>query len=676
MIAHQSTTTRPAPASAIQKQLSRLGGASTTADQLQRHHADRWTLLALLAITLLAAALRLWRLDTLPGGLHFDEAAYGLQAQEHILRGETPVFFSNYAGREALFQYTIAPWLLLFGPTILAVRLPAALWSIALIPLVALLGARLWGWRAGLLAALAVACGPWLLHIGRTGYRANTLPLVSSLAIAMLYQALQRGDQRSRARNWLLSGALFGLSLYTYAVVRVLPLLGPLLLLYLALWHRERLRQSGRGITLFVLALLVVSTPYIYHMLRVPSDWFERFQQVSLTEAQGSRAALLLDNLRLALNMFGVRGVPDDFMRLPFRPVFAGVAVLPFYVGVGLALWRWRELAYGLVLLWLGVMLLPVLLAADTKLHWIHAIGAAPATYLLWGLGASTSWAWLSRRWAGRARLHTASGWLIGLVLAGWWTQTTSREYFQSWARRPEVYYNYMQYATDAARAAEQVPADETLLISEDYYRHATYLFLAPRTGRAQWFDARSAVVWPRSAPWTAIVSASTPTTDDIAPLIAEAQGEPYAPDGLYSYIKLRGTTIPPFTPPTPLVARFGQVLELQGIALRGSLQPGATLQLQLYNQALAAPGRELRLFVHIEDERNHVLAQQDTLGYDAREWQPGDQFISFHTLRLPDRLPEGRLRLVAGLYDAVTGQRYGVSGAGAQGDFVELDVP
>lgn len=674
MSVHHSITTRPAPTSAADERVA-CPATNPAPEQARPQPIDCWTLLALLAITLLAAALRLWRLDTLPGGLHFDEAAYGLQAQDHILRGETPVFFSNYAGREALFQYTIAPWLLLFGPTILAVRLPAALWSIALVPIVALLGARLWGWRAGLLAALAVACGPWLLHIGRTGYRANTLPLVSSLAVLMLYRALQPGGQRVRDRDWLLSGALFGLSLYTYAVVRVLPLLGPLLLLYLGLWHRERLRRSGRGIALFALALLIVSTPYVYHMLRVPSDWSERFRQVSLTEAEGSRAALLLDNLRLALSMFGVRGVADDVMRLPFRPVFVGVAALPFYVGVGLALWRWRELACGLVLLWLGVMLLPVLLAADTKLHWIHAIGAAPPTYLLWGLGAASAWAWLSRRWTGRA-LGAASGWLIGLLLAGWWTQATSREYFQSWARRPEVYYNYMQYATDAARAAEQMPATETLLISEDYYRHATYLFLAPRTRSAQWFDARSAVVWPRSAPWTAIVSASTPTTDDIAPLIAEAQGEPYAPDGLYSYIKLRGTTVPPFTPPTPLVARFGEVLELQGIDLRGALEPGATMRLQLYNQALAAPGRELRLFVHIEDERNRVLAQQDVLGYDAREWQPGDQFISFHTLRLPPSLPEGRLRLVVGLYDAVTGQRYQVSGTGAQGDFIELAVP
>ena len=87
------------------------------------------------------------------------------------------------------------------------------------------------------------------------------------------------------------------------------------------------------------------------------------------------------------------------------------------------------------------------------------------------------------------------------------------------------------------------------------------------------------------------------------------------------------------------------------------------------------APGRELRLFAHLEDAQFRVIAQDDALGYDAREWQPGDRFISFHTLALPDDLPDGA-RLRIGLYDAVTGARYAASGAGAHGDYVEMPLP
>jgi hypothetical protein len=668
----------------------------------QHSSRQRWALaVAVVLITLVAAGLRLWRLDTFPAGLHFDEAAYGLQS-EQILRGETPVFFSNYAGREALFQYTVAPFRAALGPTILAVRLPAALWSIALVPLVFALGSRLWNWRAGLWAAIAVACGPWLVHIGRIGYRTNTLPWITTAAMLLLYLALTR----QRRRDWIGSGALFGLSLYTYAVVRVLPLLGPLLLIYLALFHRDLQRRSGRGIGFFTIALLVVATPLLLHFARVPSDFFERLGQVSITEAPGGRAQLLRSNLLLAVEMWGVRGVPGDFLRLPFRPAFVGIAAIPFYVGVALSLWRFRDLAHALILLWLGVMLLPIVLAADTQIHWIHAIGAAPAACLLWGRGVDRvlgigCWVlgardrgWGNRftgsqvhRFAGSylptftpSNLHPKSARFVRFILHPssfilltlWWTQATWREY-TTWARRPETYYTFMQYATDSAREADRVSADQALLISEDYYRHATYTYLAPRARQAQWYDARHAVVWPRSAPWTALVSASTPTTDDVQPLLVAARGAPYTPDGLFAFIKLQGDTIPPFEPPTPFVAQFGDALELQGYNLTGDLAPGTAIHLQLYNRAIGSPDRELRLFVHVEDEQNRVLAQDDALGYDAREWQVGDQFISFHNLTLPADLPQGRLRLVAGLYDAVTGERFATTGAGAEGEYVGI---
>ena len=632
----------------------------------------RWIALALLVIAGIAFGLRIYELDVLPVGLHFDEAAHGLMVQDHIFRGQTTVFFSSYTGHEALFHYTLAPFLALLGPTPLALRLPAALWSVACVLVVYLLGARFWSWRHGLMAALAAACGGWLVHVGRIGFRANTLPVVSGIAILFLYQALTVDDERQRRRYWCLSGACFGLSLYTYLAVRLLPLLAPLVLIYLLIWHRLLLRRSGRGIGWFTLALLLVSAPLLYHMLRVPSDFWARYEQIAVTAETGpGPMRAIVQNVWSTLLMFGVRGARNGFFNLPLRPVFPGIAVLPFYGGLVIALWRWRQLTYALVVLWLGVMLLPTILAADAP-HWLRAIGAAPPTYLLWGIGAGTAWMWLVRRW----QWGTAAGWLVVCVLGAWWTQATAREYFGVWAQRPELYYEYMQYATDAAFVAQQVPSEQALLISEDYYRHATYLFLAPRTHTAQWFDARHAVVWPRRAPWSAFISVSTPTTNDIAPVAAHARGVPYAPQGIYAYMQLQGDTVPPFAPPTPHTARFGDVLELRGFDIAGKLTANATLHVQLYCHVLAPVDKELRIFVHVEDPQGRVIAQQDALGYDAREWQLGDQFISFHDLQLPQALPDNDVRLVVGLYDAADGTRYTVEGASSGGQFLRLPLP
>lgn len=618
-------------------------------------------LIALSVIVAVAAGLRLWRLSTVPAGLHFDEAAHGLLVESTILRGKFPVFFSSYTGHEALYHYTLAPFLALLGPTALAARLPAALWSIATVAVVYALGATMWDRRVGLMAALAAACGGWLVHVGRIGFRANTLPVVAGLALLFLYRALTG----ARRRDWLAAGALFGLSLYTYLAARLLPLIVPPLLLYLAIRHRPLLRRSGRGCVLFAAAALLVAMPFAYHMWRVPSDFWERYDQIAV--AGGSDGALFrTDNLWRTLGMFGIRGAANDFFNLPHRPVFPGLLALPFYGGVIVALWRWCELAAALTLLWLAVMLLPTVLSADAP-HWLRAIGAAPPTYLLWGLGAAGCETLLRRwRWG---RIAATIAVLVGGV---WWTQATAREYFGVWAGRAELYYDYMQYAVDAASEAQRTTQDRALLISEDYYRHATYLYLAPRSRNAQWYDARHAVVWPRSAPWTAIVSTSTPTTSDIEPLLVNARGEPYAPDGLFAFMRLEGDTVPPWQPTDTLVATFGHDLMLEGYAREGDVTE-AKLHVRLFCRAVASPGRELRLFVHLESENGRVLAQDDALGYDAREWQPDDRFISFHDLQLPEQLPPGKLRLVVGLYDAVTGERFPV--AGTENDFVELPL-
>ena len=71
----------------------------------------------LLVITLLIAAfLRLWQLDTLPPGLHYDEAADTIIAQQ-IARGESaPIFVAAYTGKEVLFFYWAAAWMKLDRP--------------------------------------------------------------------------------------------------------------------------------------------------------------------------------------------------------------------------------------------------------------------------------------------------------------------------------------------------------------------------------------------------------------------------------------------------------------------------------------------------------------------------------------------------------------------------------
>src|SRR5690606_6004156 len=89
---------------------------------------------ALSIIMLLAVFFRFWRLWDLPPGLYEDEAATGLDIVHRILAGDFRPFYATNNGRESLFFFIQAPFVKLLGPTALALRLPAALISLAVVP--------------------------------------------------------------------------------------------------------------------------------------------------------------------------------------------------------------------------------------------------------------------------------------------------------------------------------------------------------------------------------------------------------------------------------------------------------------------------------------------------------------------------------------------------------------
>ena len=74
------------------------------------------TTLVLLLILVGAAALRLWRIDTLPPGFHFDESFEGLEAWRILTEpAYKPIFLSGNFGVAPLNSYANALMFWLFG---------------------------------------------------------------------------------------------------------------------------------------------------------------------------------------------------------------------------------------------------------------------------------------------------------------------------------------------------------------------------------------------------------------------------------------------------------------------------------------------------------------------------------------------------------------------------------
>jgi 4-amino-4-deoxy-L-arabinose transferase-like glycosyltransferase len=174
----------------------------------------RQTLLLLCLITGLALGMRIWRLDTIPPGLWWDEGHHDQRALDMLQGGARPVYFTEADGFEPLHIYLTALLFRLFGVHYLATRWVSALTGALTVPalywatvewLVAPLGhsrAR----RVGLGAAFCLAVIFPHVLISRIGFEVVLVPAGTVLMLA----ALGRGVRTQRIRWFILSGLFLG----------------------------------------------------------------------------------------------------------------------------------------------------------------------------------------------------------------------------------------------------------------------------------------------------------------------------------------------------------------------------------------------------------------------------------------------------------------------------------
>ena len=73
---------------------------------------------------------------------------------------------------------------------------------------------------------------------------------------------------------------------------------------------------------------------------------------------------------------------------------------------------------------------------------------------------------------------------------------------------------------------------------------------------------------------------------------------------------------------------------------------PGQEMTLALtWEITSPAPADLYHFGAYLLDETGGLVAQQDGPGFDSVQWRPGDRFVTFHRLPVPDDLPAGTYR-------------------------------
>ncbi|MBN1399544.1 MAG: glycosyltransferase family 39 protein [Anaerolineae bacterium] len=621
------------------------------------HEAWFWLIL----ITLVGGTLRVVSLRSIPPGLHYDEAVYGLQALD-IYHGQRPVFFSSYTGREPLYMYLIAAMFRLVGIGALGIRLTSALAGTITIPLVflavrELLAERPEATRVGLLAAAYVAFSYWHLTVSRNGYPNILIPPLECLAIYGLW----RGYREGHLLPLTLGGFCTGLILYTYLAARFFPLTVVLSFLWLALVDRRRF-LSGLGKRFWGLALAAIIAGTVFaplglYFVRHPEDFWERANQVLVFRRAAPQQALwiLMRNMARTLGGLFWRGDPRNHFNLPGKPILSPVSTALFGVGLIASVVRWRRPPYLLFPIWVLGMSLPAVLTEAQMPQGQRMFGIVPAVYGLVALGLDECLRWTKTRFERLAHGVLPAAVALLLVFEG---TMTAQTYFGLWAKRQQTFYStHADYALVATEAGKALEADQQAVILSREYKHPGVVLADLRTLSAIWVSGgRNLVIphrpgqeilylWPMhsnpldEAIRTVLLSATEPLRElpdpagETALRVARLRDE------------LRQNVIA--LPARAVFADEVEVLDWRLLAAEGDLSLARDEPVRLLVRwRVKSRGEGEALTLHLMGEEGILWAQDQSMGYFAEQWQPGDTVYQVFELDLPPGIPAGPYEL------------------------------
>ena len=630
-------------------------------------------------ILLLAASFRLYGINNgSPPGLEHDEVANWL-IDRTILDGQHAIYFAEAYGHEAGFHYLQALSIALLGDHALALRLPASFAGLLLIAIQYALTRRLFGNMVALLSTAFLSVLFWPVFYSRLGLRAILLPLLSGFSLYFWWQAWSmegRGQDNGKlgrlfsARHvppallqFGLAGVFAGLTLYTYMAARSVPIFFVLFVLYLAVFHWPQFKRKWRGILLFGFLMAVIAAPLLIFLQSNPNAEFR------ITEIDAPLRALLAGDLRpVAENslkiagMFGFSGDPLWRQNIAGRPVYGPLLALLFYLGLLLALWRWRDERYAYLLLWLGVSATPSLVTVDAPssirmINGLLVVTVFPALFIHIIPTFSTK----------NRRLSTGAAYLLALLVFVshiWWT---ANGVFHIWSQNDEVQFVWQAALTDTAVYLDHVRDRGPVAVggwSPDTLDPATlFLSMRSRDLELRYFGSDSmttpvtTIVVPRSE-IDSSARITRPVIRELAPgLEAQLVEWGAVPQDKGSFVLYE------ITEPVIVQSQYGmEAIFEDELQFLGFKAPGAGMncsaqscRLLTYWRVMAATTEPRRFFLHAVDETGSIVAQFDGLDAPAKYWKSGDLLVQEHFLNFEGDVP---VELQLGVYQPPNGRR------------------
>ena len=192
-----------------------------------------------------------------------------------------------YVDKPVLYFATVAVFMKVLGPTVLAARLPSLLFTFLTLGVVFLFGRKVFGTRAAWIATIATAATPFSVAYSRTVIFDSMLTFLIVLAIASFFMAIETSAQapakspRDTGSDWWMSMAWSAMALGVLTKGPIALAL-PLMVAIPYAIRRKALRSLGDALS--VLLFVALDLPWVMAVSRHVPDFLH---YVVVTETIG-----------------------------------------------------------------------------------------------------------------------------------------------------------------------------------------------------------------------------------------------------------------------------------------------------------------------------------------------------------------------------------------------------
>lgn len=229
----------------------------------------KYELLFLVAIVILAAFLRLYKLSEIPPGVNRDEASIGYTAYSLLATGADeygrsfPLSFQSFGDwKLPLYIYLTVPFVKFIGLNELAVRLLSAIAGILIVPVTYFLVRSLFlSSQLSALSSFLLAISPWHVHLSRVESESNLAVLFTTTAFFLFLKGLKHHSLL------VVSAILFSLTYFTYHGNHITS---SLLFIGAVFFFRKEIPRNKTR--LFALFIVLLSVGFVLSQTLVTAD--------------------------------------------------------------------------------------------------------------------------------------------------------------------------------------------------------------------------------------------------------------------------------------------------------------------------------------------------------------------------------------------------------------------